>query len=136
MKSNEKNVEIAKYWIIKAKESLKSAQLEYEQKLLSFATNRLYYAAFYAASSVLASRGQSYGKHSAVRASVHRDFVKTGLLSLEQGKLYDQLFFDRQEGDYVAFTEFDESVIKQQITKVKDLIDRFEKIFKEEAKLS
>ena len=135
MKSNEKNVEIAKYWIIKAKESLKSAQLEYEQKLLSFATNRLYYAAFYAASSVLASRGQSYGKHSAVRASVHRDFVKTGLLSLEQGKLYDQLFFDRQEGDYIAFTEFDETIINQQIIRVKELIERFEKILREEADL-
>lgn len=36
MKSNEKYIEIARYWIVKAKESLKSAQLEYEQKLLSF----------------------------------------------------------------------------------------------------
>ncbi len=79
MKSNEKNIEIAKYWIIKAKDSLKSAQLEYEQRLLSFAANRLYYAAFYAASSVLARRGQ--------------------------------------------------------ITRVKELIERFEKILKEEADL-
>jgi len=130
MNSSDQNREIAEYWIVKAKESLKSAQLEYEQKLLSFAANRLYYAAFYAASAVLASRGQKYGKHSAVRASVHRDFVKTGLLSKEQGKLYDELFFDRQEGDYVAFTDFDDAVIGHQIGRVQDLLKRFEELLR------
>jgi len=67
--------EIARYWMEKAKESLDSARLECEKEHLGFCLNRLHYAVFYAVSSVLASRGLKYGKHSAVRSALHRDFV-------------------------------------------------------------
>ncbi|HUW65488.1 MAG TPA: HEPN domain-containing protein [Spirochaetia bacterium] len=110
--------DIANYWMEKAKESFHSAQLEYSQGHLSFCVNRLYYAVFYAVSAILASRGLKYGKHSAVRSSLHRDFVKRGIASEEMGKLFDRLFHDRQEADYAAFSSFDPEIVREEIEQV------------------
>jgi uncharacterized protein (UPF0332 family) len=47
-------------------------------------------------------RGQSFIKHSALRAAVHKDLVKTGEWTIELGKDYDLVMFLRQTGDYAG----------------------------------
>jgi len=42
---------------------------------------------------------------------------------LEKGKLYNQLFEARQEGDYVDFVSFDHNLVEPWIPKVKGFID-------------
>jgi uncharacterized protein len=71
------------------------------------AVNRLYYAAFYCVCALLQADGQAYVKHSAVRAALHRDFVRSGRVPIEFGELFDRLFKDRQDGDYRPETKFD-----------------------------
>ncbi len=46
------------------------------------------------------SEGLELSKHSAVIASIHQRFVKTGKLSKEQGKTLNWLFELRSVGDY------------------------------------
>ncbi len=128
----EQRSEIAAYWMAKAKESLESAQLEFSQGHLSFCANRLYYAAFYAVSAVLAMRSLKYGKHSAVRASFRLDFVKQGIVSPELGKLYDRLFLDRQEADYIAFVNLDPELVKSELDQVKAFINIFQNLLEKE----
>lgn len=41
------------------------------------AASRAYYAAFHALTTLFAFRGQSFSKHSALRAALHRDLIKT-----------------------------------------------------------
>lgn len=74
--------------------------------------NRLYYSAFYAVSAALLDRQVSFMKHAGVRASLHRELVKTGLLEEKWGKLYDRLFEDRQEGDYMAMVALHRGVVR------------------------
>lgn len=81
----------------------------------SFAINRAYYALFYAVSALLLEQGRHFSKHSGVRAAFNRDIVRPGRLSREHGDLYNQLFRDRQEGDYVEFTEFDAPYVREKI---------------------
>jgi uncharacterized protein (UPF0332 family) len=114
---SEARVQVVHYWWSKAEESLASARRELEAGALTFAANRLYYAAFYAVSAALLERGMQFKKHSGVRAAFHREFIKTGPLDVKWGKLYDQLFEDRQEGDYVALTSFDREYIETQLTR-------------------
>ncbi len=64
------------------------------------AASRAYYAAFHAVTALLALRGQSHSKHSAVRAALHRDLVNTGQWSEELGDAYDSLMEMREIGDY------------------------------------
>lgn len=52
-------------------------------------------------------RSLTFRKHSGVRGTFHREFIKTGLLDVKWGRLYDQLFEDRQESDYTALVEFE-----------------------------
>ena len=64
------------------------------------AVSRAYYAAFHAVTAVFALRGRSFTKHSALRAAVHKDLVKSGEWSVELGKDYDLVMSPRQTGDY------------------------------------
>ena len=107
MITKEQRTEMVRYWWLKAKDSLSSARREFKANSYSFAINRLYYAAFYAVCAVLLERQQSFRKHSRVRVAFHRQFIKTGLLDMKWGRLYDQLFEDRQEGDYIVFVSFE-----------------------------
>jgi uncharacterized protein (UPF0332 family) len=107
--------EAVHYWWKMAEESLASARREYEFGAYSFAINRLYYTIFYAASAALLERQLTFVKHSGVRAAFHREFIKTELLDKEWGKFYDELFEDRQEGDYLAFSSFERSYVEAQL---------------------
>jgi len=93
------------YWQM-AQESLESAQREFDAEAYSFAINRVYYAAFYAVEAALLERDISYSKHAGVRAALHREFVKPGLLDWEWGRFYDRVFENRQQGDYLPFVAF------------------------------
>ena len=108
--------DMVRYWWSKALDSLASARRETEAGSYSFAMNRLYYAAFYAVSAALFEREQSFKKHSGVRAAFHRQFIKTSLLDVKWGRLYDRLFEDRQEGDYVVFVSFEAEYVQMQLT--------------------
>lgn len=122
MSQAEERQKVVRYWWAKAEESLASAQREFEAGAYPFAVNRLYYAAFYGVSAALLERELSFVKHSGVRAAFHREFIKTGLLEVELGKFYDQLFADREEGDYTALINFDHDYIASQLIRCAEFL--------------
>jgi len=79
------------------------------QKLLDSdgdsAASRAYFAAFHALSALFALRGQSFSKHTALRAALHRELVRTELWPHELGSAYDFLLDVRETGDYGGLTE-------------------------------
>lgn len=107
--------EVVRYWWEKAQESLKAARRDHSAGAYAFAINRAYYALFYAVSGLLLEEGLRFSKHVGVRAAFNRHLIKTGRLSRELGDLYNQLFDDRQEGDYVEFTTFDASYVQEKL---------------------
>jgi uncharacterized protein len=117
---------VIQYWYEKAQESLASAKREFEAESLTFAMNRIYYAAFYAVSALLMSHNLSFKKHSGVRAAFHQKFVKSGPIETKWGKFYDRVFEDRQEGDYVVFISFDKAYVKGQLTECALFLDAFD----------
>ena len=120
--SDSRRTELARYWWDKAVSSLASARRELEAGAFDFAVNRLYYCVFYAVSAAHLLQGRSYRKHSGVRAAFHREFVKSGLINEEHGKLYDQLFEDRQEGDYVALSSFEADYVREQLERTEQFL--------------
>jgi len=114
--------DVVRYWWSKAEESLASAQREVEAGALAFAMNRIYYTAFYPVSAALLDQQASFKKHSGVRVAFHREFIKKGILDSNWGKFYDQLFEDRQEGDYVALTEFEPEYVHRQLARCRDFL--------------
>lgn len=124
MKKEEQRSVIVQYWWSKAEESLASAHRESEAGSYTFAMNRLYYAVFYGVCAILLERAHSFKKHSGVRSAFHREFIKTGLLDVKYGKLYDQLFEDRQEGDYIALTSFEPEYVTFQLEQAAEFLER------------
>jgi uncharacterized protein (UPF0332 family) len=80
--------EVIRYWMEKASESLDSAKSEQAAARFVFSVNRAYYACFYAASAILMQLGETFKKHTGVRAAIHKRLVKTGLLDIHWGKCY------------------------------------------------
>ena len=119
---------LAKYWLEKADESLRAAQLSLTADMPSIAVNRLYYAVFYAASAFMAARGMDYGKHSAVQAAVHRNLIKTCLMPREMGQIYGRLFNARQDGDYKAFAIFEVEEVNEELAPATEFINRIREL--------
>jgi uncharacterized protein len=113
---------VVSYWWEKAEDSLLSAERELDAGALVFSINRLYYALYYAVSAVLLRKEFTFSKHSGVRAAFHREIIKTGLMNTEWGRLYDQLFEDRHEGDYVALTDFDKLYVEEKLMQCRQFL--------------
>ena len=64
------------------------------------AASRSYYAAFHALTALFALRGQSFNKHTALRAALHRDLIKPGKWAADLGPAFDFLMDLRETGDY------------------------------------
>lgn len=87
-------------WMGMAAEALTSAHADLAAGRPRSTVNRAYYAAFYAVSAVLLSRGRHFVKHSGVQAALHRDLIVPGLLAPEHGTAYDAMFKLRLIADY------------------------------------
>jgi uncharacterized protein (UPF0332 family) len=94
------------YRMERARETIDEAQILFNAGRINAYVNRLYYACFYAVSALLLTRGFSTSKHGYLRSLMHRELVKTGALSAEQGSHFDMLFNNRQKGDYADFICF------------------------------
>ena len=114
--------EAVRFWWDKALESLTAARRELAAGDHSFAINRAYYALFYAVSALFLEEGRQFSKHSGVRAAFNKNIIKPGRLSQEHGNLYNQLFRERQAGDYIAFTKFDVQYLREKITACEEFL--------------
>ncbi|MEW6203271.1 MAG: HEPN domain-containing protein [bacterium] len=122
------NVELIRYRLERAKESLKDAEILFSENRLRSTVNRLYYSLFYAAVALLETKGLSSSKHSGVMALFNQYFVNTGKVSKDIGKFYGKLFISRQNGDYSDFMEFKEETVREYFEKCKEYLVKLEKI--------
>ena len=96
---------LAQHRIARAHTALQEADLLMEQGHLSGALNRVYYAAFYAARAMLATRGLDSSRHSGVIALFQEHFVRTGLVATDIARALPRAFEKRQTSDYGDFSE-------------------------------
>jgi uncharacterized protein (UPF0332 family)/predicted nucleotidyltransferase len=106
--------------IQKAARSLTAAQQLLDKGHYDFASSRAYYAAFYAMQAVILTKNLSLSKHTGVISAFNQHFVKTGVFPTEFGKAINQLFRERQTGDY----EFDLSLTEDEAKEDIQLAER------------
>ena len=98
--SNEERKAIVEFRIEKAIRAFKEAKGVIKLGYWETIANRLYYAAYNAASALLIANGDTAQTHSGVIHLFGLRFIKTGVLSSDMGKLFHSLFTMRQTGDY------------------------------------
>ena len=77
----------------------------------------------HAVTALFALRGQSFTRHAALRAAVHKDLVKTGEWSVESGKDYDGLVSLRQAGDYGGLERLKEQDASKAVAAARRILD-------------
>jgi uncharacterized protein (UPF0332 family) len=105
------NRELIVFRQTRAKETLQDALLLAKSSRWNACVNRLYYACFYAVSALLLLGGQSSTRHTGVRALFNLHFVRSGIVSKDLARIFNDLFERRQEGDYVDFVCFEEEQV-------------------------
>lgn len=88
------------------------------------AVNRLYYACFYAASALLLKNELETNTHKGVKTLLGLHFIKPGKLEIKYGNIYQQLFNNRQAGDYEDFNFCDSQTFENLYPKARDFVDK------------
>jgi len=107
----------------KAQRTLEQAIGNYNMGYVETTANRLYYAAYYAASALLIKHGLIANTHNGVKAMLGLNFIKTGIISREMGKLYNRLFNCRLTGDYEDNFDLEMDYVEPMIEPTKQFID-------------
>jgi uncharacterized protein (UPF0332 family) len=110
-----------------AKDDLEAATSNLKLGYLRIAISRTYYAMFYAASALLASKGETRSKHGAVIAAFGLHFIKSGLIEPEYGRLLSQGFEQRQDSDYDLTYFADQTEIDEMLQNARRFVARMEK---------
>jgi len=119
---NDAEITLIRYRMDRSKEALSAAGLIYEKGHYNDAVNRLYYSCFYAVIALLATEGIHPGKHTAARAFLNKNWIKTGKLSKGTGLLYNTLFDRREKGDYGDYFRFSRDDVENWLKSVEKAI--------------
>ena len=84
--------------------------------------NRLYYAAFHAVSALLIHNGMRVHTHRGALIAFNKEFVRTGVFTPAEGRLFSQLEGLRERGDYNCFVDATEEEVVPLIEPLKALI--------------
>ena len=110
----------------KAQKLLSEADVYIQNQLWSTLANRLYYAAFHAATALLIKNGLHAETHQGVHVLLSKHFVKEGLLEIEDGTTFSRLQIMREKGDYNCLIETAEEEILPYVDKVRAFIGKIE----------
>ena len=115
-----------------AYESLSAARLNLDNDFYSAAINRAYYAIFYAANAMLATKKLNRSKHSGVLAAFRQYFVKTKIVPSELNDIYARVMEDRHVGDYELLTDISMEDAQLDIEQTQEFLDVINAWFKKE----
>ena len=116
--------EIVKYRIEKADKTIIEAKDCAAMGHWTLAANRLYYSLFYIANALLVHNGMFVKKHAGMIAKIHEHFVKTNILTMEEGRTISILQNMRHSGDYDDCFEWTQEEVMPYFEKTINLIDR------------
>ena len=111
--------------------TLKEMEVQLQNGLWGMVANRLYYALFHAVSALLISDGHEVGTH---RGAVNRFslyYVKEGIFSGEEGRLYSQLQSLREDGDYNCSIDIQQKEAEEKINPTRRLIEKIKQYIAE-----
>lgn len=90
--------------------------------------NRLYYAAYYASSALLVSAGYAAKTHEGTIGMIGQNYIRTGILSKEDGTLLARLQNMRHTGDYDDFMDWTQEDVDPYISKVESYLEKVKKV--------
>jgi len=118
--------DLVTYRLDRAWDTYDDAKILAEKNKWNSTINRLYYSAYYAVMALLIHSEINPTTHNGAKSNFTQHFIKTGVLPIEFGKIYSQLFTWRQKGDYDDLFDFNRDKVEPYFEPVKALIEAIE----------
>ncbi len=118
--------------IDKAHRSLSAAHRNFDAGDYDFAASRAYYAVFYSMEAVLLTKNLTFSKHSGIISAFNLHFVKEGYFPKTFGKSINQLFSERQTGDYDLGLSINETDAKTDVEIAEQIVEAIVQYSKQE----
>jgi uncharacterized protein (UPF0332 family) len=114
--------DLIRYRLQRAQEMLEDGELLLRAGRLTSATNRIYYAMFYATSALLATKNLSSSRHSGIIALLHDHFVRPGVFPRELAKQLSLAFEMRNDSDYDDFVTPEQSELTEMLGNARSFV--------------
>lgn len=124
----EQRADLVAYRLERAHQTMDEARYLYDGGYFNASVNRLYYACFYASMALLISRGLNAAIHNGVKTILSKEFIRTGMLDMEHGVTFGDLFNKRHTGDYDDYAFCDASTVDYLSPRAQAFIDAVEAI--------
>ena len=108
----------------KGKSFLEQAEKIVELGYWDMVANRLYFAVFHAVSALLIKNGHKVGTHKGVVLLFGQHYIKTGIFSINEGRLYSQLQTMREKADYVCTFQTSQEEIVPMLEPARKMIEK------------
>lgn len=112
------------YRLDKAVETYHAAQVLYEAECWNSVINRLYYSCFYAASALLMHNHLSAKTHAGIIGKFSEHFVRSGIFTMDEFRVYAKLLTWRTKGDYNDMYDFHKEDVASMLSPTKHFIDK------------
>lgn len=122
--------DLISYRIERAFETLDEADYNAKGGYYNAAVNRLYYSCYYAASALMLANNLQSSSHHGIKTMLGLHFVKPGILEPKYGRIYQQLFENRQSGDYEDFVYCDLELFNALRPQAEDFIKTISSLIK------
>lgn len=120
--------DLISYRLKRAGETLVEADYNAKGAYFNAAVNRLYYSCYYAASALMLSHNLDSSSHKGIKTMLGLHFIKTGTLDVKYGRIYQQLFENRQSSDYEDFVYCDEELFNTLRPQASDFIEEITRL--------
>jgi len=123
--------DIVAYRIKTSRETLNEIEIHLQNGFLATAMNRLYYSGFYIISALALLDNFPTSKHKQLIGWFNKEYLKTGKINPEKGKILRKAYERRQSSDYHDFVTLTKSQIEEYYSKMKDFVNVVEEVIKE-----
>lgn len=123
-------LELIKYRLDEAKDTMEDVQLLISNDRLRSAINRIYYGMFYSLLALGLKFEFETSKHQQLIGWFNKNFINEGLIDTKYGKIINKALNRRTKGDYDSYVEFEKEIVVEMFGEMKDFINEIEVFIK------
>jgi uncharacterized protein (UPF0332 family) len=128
---NKDKSNLIKYRLQQAIDTIEVVDILIINKKYPAAVNRIYYGIFYSLLALALKFDFESSKHQQLIGWFNKEFIQTGKVEKNYGRVLRKAYENRTTGDYDTFIEFEKNDVVQLFEEMKQFIVRIEKLLRE-----
>jgi len=128
---NKDKSNLIKYRLQQAMDTIEVVDILIINKKYPAAVNRIYYGIFYSLLALALKFDFESSKHQQLIGWFNKEFIQTGKVEKNYGRVLRKAYENRTTGDYDTFIEFEKNDVVQLFEEMKQFIVRIEKLLRE-----